>query len=217
MGMAILAFFLMALCVGFASESLALSIGSGVGVILLIMSMRGLYRSITADAIHWTSEAVQRVYQPHEVGKLIETLHFGNEHTRPGSRAALAEMLPRLTLKEAASISYAERQYLYPQMTGNETNSAFLLAALNFVRFTLDANALPRVRSLAKSAKDRGVKAAAQECAVFLEAHINRHRELQMLLRPTDSYIGEQSLLRTVKDGESSSTDALLRPAEPGR
>jgi hypothetical protein len=128
----------------------------------------------------------------------------------------LIRLLRRLRSSDATHVTMRHRECLYVEL--DRCNSIvphsieLVLSILKALEQIGDSPAIPHVRKLVGSAKDRRIQRAAKECLPFLEAREEHARARGTLLRAT-SRPAHEELLRAVTSG-SQGAEQLLRPSD---
>ena len=150
-----------------------------------------------------TKSLAQYENDPRVVGPLAEALEFQDKELRKMVPEKLIRLLPQLKASDRNCLNDAQRACLYRALRGK--NDALKLAILQSLQQIGDSKALPYVQKLAADQRAMSgprMREAVALCLPFLTDLAEKEKNSQMLLRAAD--------------GNLTSSDVLLRPAEGG-
>jgi hypothetical protein len=184
-----------------------LSIGSFVSIRRLARKQENLGSQLTEMGSQLT-----KLDDVHIIGPLLDVLvgKTGSSWSKapyPDIKNALIRLLPRLKSSDTTLLTPQQRKKLWvllkmgasPWLDEHTVGAALMVEILRALEQVGDEQAIPTVEHLAKSAKHRAVRKAAQECLPFLSQRSAEYR-------------AEHTLLRAANASDTPSR-VLLRPA----
>ena len=182
--------------------------------VLLVLPMLGmgiLGLRFLLKKPEWNAEELKRIGGVQAIGALIDLVFAPKlpNHRTP-LYAALAELLPQMKASDARLLTAGQRKALHRALKSNFNPNVnpivylrFRLAILKALEQVGDAAAIPVVSHLAngkaRTANQKALKAAAQECLPLLQSNHQTVEATKTLLRASQS--------------EDARPDTLLRPA----
>jgi hypothetical protein len=151
-------------------------------------------------------------------GPLISALLHPDRRLRHAAQIALARVLPRLTVADAAQIAPAGRDGLYRYLTPYhvERSPDFVCAILKALEQIGDLRALESVRSLAYgralSPVQKRVQSMARECLPLLNARIEQNQISHDLLRvPNEANASADNEIHALRPASAPTSASELR------
>jgi HEAT repeat protein len=156
---------------------------------------------------------------PRVIAPLVEELRLTDNDARPLVVKALIRLLPCLRAEDAGILDAQQRAFLYGALLlAADTTSGchdvpFAFAIMESLPKIGDDRALRLLKRLEEEAgREDRVRKAARECLPLLTARLERLREAETLLRPSDA--APNVLLRPAEGrGDQTPEDQLLRPS----
>ena len=177
----------------------------------------------------WDAAEIKRVGGVQAVGPLVDLIAMPKAPRQlPPLCAALTELLPQMQASDAGLLTKKQRKTLNWLLTNGIDwgvgPTAFLnlrLAILKAWEQIGDAAAIPTVAHLAsgraRTADQKTLKAAAQECLPLLQAHFGEVEATKTLLRASaPENAAPETLLRPADFTPDAAPQQLLRAANPG-
>lgn len=175
----------------------------------------------------WNAEEMTRLGGVQAVGPLIDLIQSPKSPRQvPPLYVALTKLLPLMKASDAALLTKGQRDMLY-WVLKNGFNAAakpgvylgFRLAILRALEQIGDAAAIPIVTTLAngraRTANQKALKAAAQECLPLLQSNFGSVEATKTLLRASQPLpAAPEMLLRPAEFIPDANPKTLLRPAD---
>ena len=184
-------------------------------------SYMGIFGSIGAASQFQRSatEVIAQFDDVRFVPDLVDALGYSDKHMNDVSRAALTNLLPRLTASDVELLNSEQRKLLHRWFTITNKEYAFLLAILKGLEQVGDERDLPTVRKLAETDavnhRLKEVYEAARQCLPYVEQRAEQNRIASTLLRAASSDLEDTgSLLRPASSSAGIDSNGLLRPAD---
>lgn len=156
------------------------------------------------------------------VGPLL-VLYSGISESKQLIEPTLIRLLPRFQATDAALLKTWQRERLYRELDmcssrliGNSVNVELMIAILKALEQIGDEKALKHVEPLVIKAKNPRVREAAQACLPFLQERVHQQRLGNILLRPSDTAIVSEELVRPVAYNNDNEPAQLLRANHSG-
>ena len=182
-------------------------------------SYMGIFGSIGAASQFQKSatEVIARFDDIRYVPELVNALAFSDKHMSDVARAALTNLLPRLSASDSEILDTEQRKLLHRWLTIKNKESAFVQAILKALEQVGDERDLPAVQRMADreatTQREKTLRGAAQQCLPYVEQRAEQNRVANTLLRAaTANESDTQSLLRPVSTAIGADPH-LLRPA----
>lgn len=191
-------------------------IGSLLACLIMIACMNTMRRLWGKSALE-----IGQIDDMRAVGILAETLRIGKRHKdiQHGVKISLTRLLPQLKASDAHFLNGEQRTCLYRQLkAGNIAKEAdFLVAILTALEQVGDAQAIPYVEALVKSAPSNSpVAEAARNCLPYLQQNAHQQSNAETLLRAASNDVTD-TLLRPVNGTVETAPEQLLRAADRDR
>ncbi len=201
---------------------LALMFAPAIGMLTLVL------RTLLSKP-GWDAAEMKRVGGVQAVGALVDLIAMPKAPKQlPPLCAALTELLPQIKANDAGLLTKRQRKTLNWLLTNGIDwavgPAVFLnlrLAILKAWEQVGDAAAIPTVSRLAngraRTADQKALQAAAQECLPLLQAHFCEAEATKTLLRASaPENAAPETLLRPVDFTPDTAPQQLLRAANPG-
>lgn len=180
----------------------ALLLPGSVGLLIL--------GAVTAPPDDFLGELIARMggaHPAHLAGPVAEALELPD--VRWIAEELLIRLLPALRASDAGMLNAEQRAALYRSLRRGRPE--YVLVALKALEQIADEQAVPHVQRLAerpaRTARQKRIRQAAQECLPMVAARARVERGRRMLVRPADAPTD-----RLLRDA-APPTDVMLRPA----